>query len=131
MSAGATAVVLATCAVADSLSFLLLHNGLLTPVFAVMIYGLALEGGLLARGLARPFMALLGDATYALYILHFSIIWYLMVILAIARGRLMSPTTFLLACLFVGVLLAIPTYRYFEIPMRRVIRRRLQRSAST
>src|SRR5262249_55110929 len=54
----------------DRLPELLLHDGLLAPLFAVLVYGLACGGGLLGRLLAAPVLVRLGEASYALYILH-------------------------------------------------------------
>jgi peptidoglycan/LPS O-acetylase OafA/YrhL len=47
----------------------LLENAL-TPIFAVLVYLLALERGTLSRFLSRPIFVLLGEASYSMYILH-------------------------------------------------------------
>jgi len=47
----------------------LLHNGILAPAFAAIIYGIALRPGWAAFMELRPFL-LLGDASYSLYLLH-------------------------------------------------------------
>jgi peptidoglycan/LPS O-acetylase OafA/YrhL len=51
----------------------LVHNGLLLPVYSVLIFGLALGGPGLPRILALPPLVFLGNASYAMYILHFPI----------------------------------------------------------
>ena len=45
-----------------------LHNGLLLPLHAVVILGLALGGGTVARILSSGSMVLLGNASYSVYI---------------------------------------------------------------
>lgn len=47
-----------------------LHNGLLLPLHSLIILGLSLGGGALARLLSIRPLVFLGNASYALYILH-------------------------------------------------------------
>jgi peptidoglycan/LPS O-acetylase OafA/YrhL len=54
----------------DHLPFVVLHNGLLIPFFAFIVLGLS-EPSWLARLLSTPFLVLLGEASYALYLVHF------------------------------------------------------------
>jgi peptidoglycan/LPS O-acetylase OafA/YrhL len=49
---------------------ILIHNGLLGLAFACLIFGLASGRGWIAGFLARPIPSLLGEASYALYLLH-------------------------------------------------------------
>jgi peptidoglycan/LPS O-acetylase OafA/YrhL len=51
-------------------NFLTLHNGLLLPLHSLIILGLSLGGGTLARLLSIRPLVFLGNASYALYILH-------------------------------------------------------------
>jgi|WetSurMetagenome_2_1015567.scaffolds.fasta_scaffold82963_2 peptidoglycan/LPS O-acetylase OafA/YrhL len=57
-------------AYASAIPYPLVHNGLLLPAYASAIFGLALDGGLLARILSAKPVVLLGNASYAMYILH-------------------------------------------------------------
>lgn len=50
--------------------FLFAHNGLLLPLHALVVLGLALDGGVLARFLSLRPVVLLGNASYAMYIFH-------------------------------------------------------------
>ncbi|MEO6830087.1 MAG: hypothetical protein ABI164_09780, partial [Acidobacteriaceae bacterium] len=52
--------------------FLLMHNGLLSPLFALTILGLA-GRHLITRALAIPLFIAIGEASYCLYILHFNL----------------------------------------------------------
>jgi peptidoglycan/LPS O-acetylase OafA/YrhL len=57
-------------AVSNRIPYLLLHDGLLAPLVAVLIYGLATGGGFIGRMLSTRWMQLLGGASYALYLFH-------------------------------------------------------------
>ena len=48
----------------------LLNNGLLLPLHAIVILGLALGGGMTARVLALPGLVFLGNVSYSMYIIH-------------------------------------------------------------
>lgn len=128
-SLAAVAAILAICGASESFSFLKLHNGLLTPLFALLIYALARGGGPIWATLRHPWMVLCGDATYALYILHYAIITYLMIVIALTRGRIMSPAAFTATCLGLGIIASILVYKYYEIPVRRFLRRKLVRAS--
>ncbi len=52
-----------------------LDVGLLAPFFLVIVLALALDQTSLARQLSHPRLVLLGDASYALFILHIPIRW--------------------------------------------------------
>jgi len=53
------------------------HNGLLSPIFALLIYRLAIDEGHTARLLSSSVIVVLGEASYALYIVHWPILQYL------------------------------------------------------
>ena len=94
---------------------LVLHNGLLAPCHALVIYGLASGAGV--RSLSSPWLIYLGRASYCLYLLHEPILnavsW-----LAESTSQARSPMLFTLALVCtVGISLA--AYRWFEEPMRR------------
>lgn len=46
------------------------QSGLLVVAFALLIYGLSSDEGLVARALSRSWIVLLGEASYALYMTH-------------------------------------------------------------
>ena len=54
------------------LPYILVHGGLLTPVFAMIILGLAGPGPLASVFSIRPLVAV-GASTYCLYLLHFNV----------------------------------------------------------
>ncbi|MEO6815244.1 MAG: acyltransferase [Edaphobacter sp.] len=59
----------ATLMLADHIPYILLHNGLLVPIFGLLILGLA-ESNWLSRLLSNPVLVILGEASYALYLIH-------------------------------------------------------------
>ena len=52
------------------LPFILLHNGLLLPAFALLILGLC-EPNWLSKLLSHPWLILLGEASFAFYLIHY------------------------------------------------------------
>ena len=74
MSATAVAGILA---VSDRIPFLFLQCGALALPFAVLIYCLAFQQGILAKALSTRGAHLLGGASYSLYLLHLPISTYL------------------------------------------------------
>lgn len=65
---------------------LLLYNGLFMTLNLLLIYGLALGVGPLAWVLSRRFFVLLGESSYALYILHHGLLMYGFVAVWLALG---------------------------------------------
>jgi peptidoglycan/LPS O-acetylase OafA/YrhL len=90
---------------------------LLDPLFAVLIYALASGPGFVARCLSLPLLVLLGNASYAVYILQVPIMN------AVNKIFGFYGLTF-----FAGLLaltgISTASYLYFETPARRWIRKR-------
>jgi peptidoglycan/LPS O-acetylase OafA/YrhL len=136
-SRAGTVSVLATVLVATAFAFHLqlpyplLHNGLLSLVFAALIFALAAGGGPIARVLGSPRMHVLGEASYALYLLHVALLAYTIKALSFA-GLSIERTPALIIVYLIGVqLVAIAVLRWIEEPARRAIRARFQhRSAA-
>jgi len=105
-----------------ALPYLPLHDGLLAPLSALAVLGLAEGRGLLARGLASRPLRALGDASFALYAIQ-EPLW------RIARawpgsGAPPSPAFVAAFCAAaIGASLAVA--RWVERPARRFIRARL------
>lgn len=109
--------------ISPQLPYPLLHNALLAPAFAALIYGLAHGGGALGRALASAPLVLLGNASYSLYILQKPVMLGLGYYIS---GRPRAPTdppTVLLA-LAVLLVVSLLAYRLFEVPVQRLLLRR-------
>lgn len=80
------ALVAVFSAAGERISPLLLYNGLLMPLYVLLIYGLARGRGPLEWLLSRRLFVRLGDASYGLYILHFAVVLYGFVGVSLALG---------------------------------------------
>jgi peptidoglycan/LPS O-acetylase OafA/YrhL len=63
-------IVLVTLSQSSKIPYPLMHQGLLSPAYACIILGFALQGGWLDRFLSLPWLVFLGNASYSMYILH-------------------------------------------------------------
>jgi peptidoglycan/LPS O-acetylase OafA/YrhL len=99
-----------------------LQPTLLLPFFALIIYGIARgERNPLVRVLSAPWSVLLGEASYAVYILHWPIS---VAMLTLLHREVFTPVQ-LLIYLVLTTMVSVATFRYFEDPVRRMMRRRL------
>jgi peptidoglycan/LPS O-acetylase OafA/YrhL len=95
------------------------HNGLLAPAWALVVLGLA-RGCTVARWLSSRPLVRLGDASYALYILHFP----LFDAVALWLVPEWDKTPLFLAQLFALMLpVSVLSYERFEQPVRRALLR--------
>lgn len=138
IAAPAAILIFLALACSNALPYPLLHNGLLAPLFGLLILGLAhgRRAGLLT---SRP-LVLLGEASYSVYILHVPIGWGLIALAWFAGfgdtatplefPRPMPGIPFLLA--YIAILLAVSTlsFLYLETPARGWIRRALSRRSA-
>ncbi|WP_110961478.1 acyltransferase [Acidovorax sp. ST3] len=99
---------------APHLALLLASHLLYVPLFAFLIVSLVLDSGPIAQWLSSPLLVLLGNSSYALYLLH----W---LPLGIALWWLDDSAPSLLG-VSLGisglVMLSILVYRWFETPLR-------------
>src|SRR5690606_12507535 len=70
----------------DRIPRLLVHTGVLDPIYAALIVSLAHCGGWLRRVLSVRWLLLLGEASYAVYILHIPIRGWLLALLGEDRA---------------------------------------------
>ncbi len=96
-----------------------LHDSLLTPAFAAMVYGLALRPGWVKIILETKPLVLLGDSSYSLYLLH-----SLLVAIYFDPYQNMHHQSF--GGVLMGIVLIVGAsmlaYRYIEQPARRWLR---------
>jgi len=118
--AAAGCVTLGVLLISRELPPVLVENALLAPLFAVAIYGLGWNEGRVARVLAsRPLVAL-GEASYALYILHLLLLRF---VFGAATGTSYALTWWFGAtAVAAAVLVSLAVFRWYEEPARRRLR---------
>ena len=113
-------------ATTDWLPYALCHNGLLAPLWVALVLGLATSRGRLARVLGSTPVQRLGEASFALYLLHSPLIGYHELARGFLRMRqpgLASPAWVQAALLVVtGVIVSLLVFERVEQPARRAIR---------
>lgn len=91
-----------------------------TPVWLLLIATLASGATFATRLLEKPWLVFLGDASYALYVLH----WVpVSVVLTLEASGYRVPTPVILALLAGTFAAASLSYRFIEVPSRRWLRR--------
>ena len=98
---------------------ILSSNAFLAPVFGVLIFGAAGSIGPLAQILSARSLVLLGDASYAIYIIHWPLWmwWYRITVIDL---RIYLPQLIDFSCYVLIVLgSSIAVYTYIERPARR------------
>jgi peptidoglycan/LPS O-acetylase OafA/YrhL len=103
------------------LPYALVHNGLLSPLLAVMLVGLASGQGALARALAARPLVTLGGAGFAIYVLQWPV-WFVAERIALPLGVDTLSGSWFLAVGAALCLFAVGWTRWFERPLRRAIR---------
>ncbi len=101
----------------------LISTGLFAPLFALLIYALAFSKGPLAALLSTPAMVLLGEASYALYILHYPIWDWMNRVLSGHRTIHMGTLSVFTVYVVIVIGTSILSLRLIEQPARRAIRR--------
>jgi peptidoglycan/LPS O-acetylase OafA/YrhL len=114
----------------DRIPSLILHNGLLAPVFALVILGLSRGDGLIHRLLSRRSLVVLGEASYAVYILHVPLFFWFSYLVRDKVRLDEEPALFgvdkpLYYVVYLTTLtgLSVLSLRHIEDPARRWIRR--------
>jgi peptidoglycan/LPS O-acetylase OafA/YrhL len=97
--------------------YLSLDMGLLAPFFLIIVLTLALDTTVLSKILSHPTLVLLGDASYALYILHVPVRWLLERLL-LTSGITLPYNVFFLAYVLGLILLCVFVFKFIEHPAR-------------
>jgi peptidoglycan/LPS O-acetylase OafA/YrhL len=118
------AALLGLCLTVPNLPFLVVNNGLFDPLFALLVYGLATESGLIARVFSTRAIVFLGGASYALYLLHWPAIEMLSRTVHLAG---MSQLVLLFGFAVSVIIAAAVTFRIVEQPARAALRTRFER----
>ena len=97
---------------AQRLPYILVHNGLLTPLACCLIWSLANENGSLIKWLGSRTLTFLGSTSYAIYIVHVpAMIWF------IRLGLTAAPYSYVL-CLLMVICLGMLVHVFVEEPAR-------------
>lgn len=110
----------------EQIPYPMLHSGLLAPAFAAIIFGVALRPRW-TRLLESRALVLLGESSYSLYLLHFTVIWAALVMF----GTMAATITGNLAVLTVSLLISVASYKFIEVPARKRLRELSLRNLST
>jgi peptidoglycan/LPS O-acetylase OafA/YrhL len=129
LAAGAAAVVLLAALAGSPRALrlsLFFHNGLLTPLYGLLIYGVARGrlGGL-SQALSWGPLVLLGEASYGLYILHVPLRNILEASAARFGANSVPALPFFIGYVLITVVASVVVLHAIEQPARRLLRRRL------
>lgn len=121
LAAGAAALAVIALLALGGVPYVLLHNGVLVPLFAVIVLGLARADGAVARALGSPAARTLGDASFSLYALQEPLwLW---------SRRLLAPdpaapasAAFALAFAAAAIAISVAVSTLLERPARRALR---------
>src|ERR1700733_13209235 len=108
--------------------YLLMHGGLMTPVFAALMLGLSGPHAISAVFSWRPLL-LIGESSYCLYLLHFNVFQLIHTYHVPERLHLLAFDPWLSYGIL--ILLALATFHFVETPARRAILSRFSRKGRT
>jgi peptidoglycan/LPS O-acetylase OafA/YrhL len=106
----------------DHLPYLLMHGGLLIPLFAALVVGLSGVNPVAAVFACRPLL-IVGESSYCLYLLHFNVLIQVRKY-HLAQHLHLAAFDPWFSYVFV-VLFSLAAYRFVENPSRRAILNRL------
>jgi peptidoglycan/LPS O-acetylase OafA/YrhL len=106
--------------------YLLMHGGLLTPVFAALVLGLSGPHFISSLFAWRPLL-LVGESSYCLYLLHFNVFQLLHIYRVPERLHLAPLDPWLSYGIL--VLLSLGVFHFVETPARKAILRRFSRKS--
>ena len=106
-------------ALSGKIPYAVIHTALLSPAFAVIIYGVALRARW-ASLLENRLLVLCGEASYSMYLIHSNIVFS---VFHTAKGELRN-TNFggLALCLAIVLAISMVIYKFVEEPARRKLR---------
>jgi peptidoglycan/LPS O-acetylase OafA/YrhL len=128
LSIAAVAIIAVSLSLHLRVPYALMHNGFLLPAYALLIFTLAGGQGRLAGMLSTKRMHLLGEASFALYLLHVSLLSYVIKALSLLGLSIERTPALVIIYLVVAQGVSILVLQRIEEPARKAIRRRLSRA---
>lgn len=122
LSSATCLVLLYTLNSGDAILSIYSFNGLWTPQFGILILSLAYGHGPIARMLSTSAMMRLGEASYAVYLLHWPLHAWIERIIGVSDAEARASLPFFAAYLALTILSALIVYAAVEVPARRWIR---------
>jgi peptidoglycan/LPS O-acetylase OafA/YrhL len=104
----------------------LMHLGMLAPLYAMIVLGIALDKTVISRIMSLRPLQFLGEISYGMYLLQFPV-WAYIAYGTRNTGFNQESTAGFYLCLSVLLVVSGLSYRYFETPARAYIRKRFQR----
>jgi peptidoglycan/LPS O-acetylase OafA/YrhL len=98
--------------------YLVLHGGLLLPLFSVMVFGLSGRHAI-SRIFAWGPLLLVGESSYVLYLLHFNAFILMHKYHLVERLHLAALDPWISYAILIA--LSVVVYKYFENPVRKAI----------
>ncbi len=123
VGAAALAAVVAVLALDGRVPYPLVHSGLLAPAFAALVIAAAYRRGWSARCFANPALVALGEASFALYLLHEPIRAIMQTVAHALGVGALSPIMDV-GVVAVAVVSSLAVFRWVEEPARRWLRDR-------
>jgi peptidoglycan/LPS O-acetylase OafA/YrhL len=108
--------------------YLLMHGGLLTPIFAALVLGLSGPHPISALFSWRPLL-LVGESSYCLYLLHFNVFQLIHIYHVPERLHLLAFDPWLSYAILIVLSLAV--FHFVETPARKAILRRFSNKHRT
>src|ERR1700722_9059757 len=108
--------------------YLLMHGGLLTPLFAALVLGLSGPHPISALFASRPLL-LVGESSYCLYLIHFNVFQLLHIYHVPERVHLAAFDPYFSYAIL--ILLSLAIYRFVETPARKALLRRFSHKTRT
>lgn len=97
------------------------YSGLVDPLYALLIYSLAWNQGVLARILSLRAAVMLGEASFALYILHYPLWQWMVYLLRVPEHPIAYTSPFFVTYLALAVAVSLLTLRCVERPARLIL----------
>lgn len=116
---------LAVLSHANVIPYPLVHNGLLLPIYACVLFGLALGGGPIARFLSTDVLVFLGNASYSMYILHAPIGAWMEAVWKHIFYAVPDGGVFVTLYAAAVVTTSCVVYKCFEEPLNRTLKQRI------